>query len=116
MSVFSDRNKVNNKDLLKWNCKKGGNISMKKTRKRISLVCLLLVCTIMVSITGCSAEVKEVQARNLMESISANHVDVPDDLSSQNADVTDFAVRLFKAGEQSGKNLHACMLCKTDTL
>ena len=77
---------------------------MKKTRKRISLVCLLLVCTIMVSITGCSAEVKEVQARNLMESISANHVDVPDDLSSQNADVTDFAVRLFKAGEQSGKN------------
>ena len=63
---------------------------MKKSRKRISLICLLLVCTIMVSITGCSAEVQEIQARNLMESISANQVDVPEDLSSKNADVTEY--------------------------
>lgn len=74
---------------------------MKKTRKRIPLICLLLVCAMTVQITGCSTEV---QARNLMENISANKVNVPDDLSPQNADVTDFAVRLFKAGEQSGEN------------
>ena len=74
---------------------------MKKTRMGSIFIILLLICILLVQMTGCSMDV---QARNLMENISANKVNVPDDLSLQNADITDFAVRLFKAGEQSGEN------------
>ena len=74
---------------------------MKKTRMGSIFISLFLICILLVQMTGCSMDV---QARNLMENISANKVNVPDDLSLQNADVTDFAVRLFKAGEQSGEN------------
>ena len=54
-----------------------------------------------VNLTGCTMEV---QAKDLMEGITPNNVTALDNLSSQNADVTDFAIRLFKASEESGKN------------
>lgn len=41
---------------------------------------------------------------DLMEGISAATVTTTDDLTAGNAALTDFAVRLFKASEQSGKN------------
>ena len=74
---------------------------MKKTRISLVIISLLLVCAMAVNLTGCTMEV---QAKDLMEGITPNNVTALDDLSSQNADVTDFTIRLFKASEESGKN------------
>ena len=72
-----------------------------KTRISLVIISLLLVCAMAVNLTGCTMEV---QAKDLMEGITPNQVNALDDLSSQNADITDFAIRLFKASEESGKN------------
>lgn len=74
---------------------------MKKTRISLVIISLLLVCAMAVNLTGCTMEV---QAKDLMEGITPNNVNALDDLSSQNADVTDFAIRLFKTSNESGKN------------
>ena len=74
---------------------------MKKTRISLVIISLLLVCAMAVNLTGCTMKV---QAKDLMEGITPNNVDALDDLSSQNADVTDFAIRLFKASNEKGKN------------
>ena len=74
---------------------------MKKIRSSFVIISLLLVCTMAVNLTGCTMEV---QAKDLMEGITPNNVNALDDLSSQNADVTDFAIRLFKASNENGKN------------
>ena len=74
---------------------------MKKTRISLAIISLLLVCAMAVNLTGCTMEV---QAKDLMEGITPNTVNSLDDLSSQNADVTDFAIRLFKASNENGKN------------
>lgn len=74
---------------------------MKKTRISLVIISLFLVCAMAVNLTGCTMEV---QAKDLMEGITPNNVNTLDDLSSQNADVTDFAIRLFKVSEESGKN------------
>ena len=74
---------------------------MKKKRIGSMLASLSLVCVIAVNLIGCSAEV---QAKNLMEGVTPRKVSVQGDPSSQNADVTDFAVRLFRASEKSGEN------------
>lgn len=74
---------------------------MKKTRISLVIISLLLVCAMAVNLTGCTMKV---QAKDLMEDITPNNVDALDDLSSQNADVTDFAIRLFKASNENGKN------------
>ena len=74
---------------------------MKKTRISLVIISLLLVCAMAVNLTGCTMEV---QAKDLMEGITPNNVDALDDLRSQNADVTDFAIRLFKASNENGKN------------
>ena len=44
------------------------------------------------------------QATNLMANITSNRVNILGNLSSQNAAVTDFALRLFRASEKSGEN------------
>ena len=72
-----------------------------KTRISLVIISLLLVCAMAVNLTGCTMKV---QAKDLMEGITPNNVDALDDLSSQNADVTDFAIRLFKASNENGKN------------
>lgn len=74
---------------------------MKKTRISFVIISLLLVCAMAVNLTGCTMKV---QAKDLMEGITPNNVDALDDLSSQNADVIDFAIRLFKASNENGKN------------
>ena len=72
-----------------------------KTRISLVIISLLLVCAMAVNLTGCAMEV---QAKDLMDGITPNQVNALDDLSSTNADVTDFAIRLFKASKESGKN------------
>ena len=72
-----------------------------KTRISLVIISLLLVCAMAVNLTGCTMEV---HAKDLMDGITPNQVNALDDLGSQNADITDFAIRLFKASEESGKN------------
>ena len=74
---------------------------MRRTRIGSMFASLFLVCAMAVNLTGCSAEV---WARNLMEGVTPQKVSIQGDLGSRNADVTDFAVRLFQASEKSGEN------------
>ncbi len=67
----------------------------------IAAVCLSLVCAAVLNMTGCSMKV---QATSLMEGIKSGQVTALSDLTSQNAKATDFAVRLFKASRENGKN------------
>lgn len=72
-------------------------------KKHIGLIIIsmLLMCAITVNLTGCAAEVK---ATNLMSGIVSYNTNVLDDLRPYNVSATDFAIRLFKACEQNGKN------------
>ena len=74
---------------------------MKKTRISLVIISLLLVCAMAVNLTGCTMKV---QAKDLMEGITPNTVNALEDLTSQNANVTDFAIRLFKASNERGEN------------
>jgi len=77
-------------------------LKKKKNMKNVTLsVCLLIVFSIALNTVGCSVKV---QATNLMEGVKARNVELSDDLSEHNAEVTDFAVRLFKTAEMKGKN------------
>lgn len=85
----------------------------KNSRIGLIFISLLLVFATALNAVGCAAKI---QAESLTESIAPNEISVPADKSSPNyegvtrtfsskdAAVTDFAVRLFKASEQSGKN------------
>lgn len=74
---------------------------MKKSRVFLALVSLLLVFATAFNLSGCTMQV---QAKDLMEGISPNSVNALDSLNASNAAVTDFAVRLFQASEEDGKN------------
>ena len=74
---------------------------MKKARSTLMIISFFLVCAMGVNLSGCTTGA---QPRNLMEDMTPNNVSALDDLSSQNADAIDFAIRLFKASEESGKN------------
>lgn len=74
---------------------------MKKARSTLMIISFFLVCAMGVNLSGCTTGA---QPRNLIEEMTPNNVSALDDLSSQNADATDFAIRLFKASEESGKN------------
>jgi len=74
---------------------------MKKARRSLMIISFFLVCAMGVNLSGCTTGA---QPRNLMEDMTPNKVSALDDLSSQNADAIDFAIRLFKASEESGKN------------
>lgn len=74
---------------------------MKKYRMGIRLMSLLLIGVMAVNITGCA---KKIEAKNLMDDIKPNAVNASDDLSAENKEVTDFAMRLFKAGNIAGEN------------
>ncbi len=70
---------------------------MKKTRIIYVVTSLILLCVITVNLTGCAS-------KDLMNGIKANAISPIDDLKTNNAVVTDFAVRLFKASAQDGEN------------
>ena len=72
---------------------------MKKTM--LAFLSLLLVCAMAVNLSGCATTV---QAANLMEGVTPNKVTALNDLSDQNAAITDFAIRLFQTSEENGKN------------
>ena len=74
---------------------------MKKRRAGLTLVSLFLVCAMAVNMAGCSAQV---QAKDLMEGVTPKKVSVQNDLGAKSTDVTDFAVRLFRASAKSGES------------
>ncbi len=74
---------------------------MKKNRILFVTLSLLLICAVAINLSGCTMKV---QAKNLMEGITPNKLSPPADLHHQNGDITDFAVRLFRASEESGTN------------
>ena len=77
---------------------KGGNV-MKKIC--FILISFLLLCAILLHTSGCSANI---HAADLMDGVAPRRVETSLDFSERNACVTDFAVRLFKASNESGKN------------
>lgn len=74
---------------------------MKNSRVFLALVSLLLVFATAFNLSGCTMQVK---AKDLMEGISPNSVNALESLNEYSAAVTDFAVRLFKASDEKGKN------------
>lgn len=66
-----------------------------------SLTALLLLLSLAFNLTGCAFHVK---AESLMEGIAPNHVSASENLVSGNSAATDFAVRLFRATSEDGKN------------
>ncbi len=71
--------------------------------KRIVLIALsmILICTMILNLAGCG---NNVNAQNLMKSITPQKVPTLNDFSNGNLAMTDFAVRLFKECEQNGQN------------
>lgn len=74
---------------------------MKKNKFMIVAISLLLICAMAVNLTGCTMEV---QAKDLMDGIRPNEVNATDDIRSRNKDITDFAIRLFKASAERSAN------------
>ena len=71
---------------------------MKKTS--FALISLLLLFSILLNASGCAS----VRAADLMDGITPRNVEIGDGLGNRNADLTDFAVRLFKAANEGGEN------------
>ena len=65
------------------------------------LIALILLLTMAANVVSCSMQVR---AKDLMDGITPNEIAAAESLGEQNPSVTDFAVRLFKASEESGKN------------
>ncbi|MBQ7100205.1 MAG: serpin family protein, partial [Clostridia bacterium] len=63
---------------------------------------LILVCAIALNLNGCTLQA---QAKDLMKGMSPNSVNSLDSLDRYNSAVTDFAVRLFRASAEDGKNV-----------
>ena len=74
---------------------------MKNRKINISITAFFLLVSIIINLSGCALPIS---AENLMDGVAARNVTPLDDLSSHNAAVTDFAVRLLGATEKSGKN------------
>ena len=74
---------------------------MKKTKLSLVIISLVLLCAMAVNLTSCATTV---HAEDLMEGVTPNSVTALNDLSSGSADVTDFAIRLFKQTNENGKN------------
>jgi len=97
---------------------------MKKKSVIFTVISLLLIFAAAVNLMGCAKEngktdgttennqtedtpqdtVIEIKAENLMDNVTAGKVSALEDLSAQNAAVTDFALRLFRESETSGEN------------
>lgn len=75
---------------------------MKIKRKCLAIIGALCATVMTVNVAACAT--KGVQATDLMAGITPQKVTVSDGLDSHNAEVADFAVRLFKASEKSEQN------------
>ena len=77
---------------------KGGH-AMK--RMSFTLISLLLLCSILLNMTGCAMKVR---ATDLMDGVAPRKMNESVDLLGKNADVTDFTIRLFKSTSEGEQN------------
>ena len=73
---------------------------MKKTKMLLVAISMLLLCSIVFNLTGCM----RIKAENLMDGITPRQISAKDDLSDQNVNATDFAIRIFKATNDGSSN------------
>ena len=73
---------------------------MKNKKIYLSISALLLLCAMLFNIVSCT----KVKAADLMEGVTPREVEVREELGEDNAAITDFALRLFKATNAGGKN------------
>ena len=66
-----------------------------------TLIGSLLLCAVLLHATGCAMNI---HAADLMRGISPRDADDDLDIVARNADVTDFAIRLFQSANESGRN------------
>ena len=78
-------------------------MKMKITHRRmdVAAVCLLLACAMLFHLTGCGLRG---QAEDVMKGITPENVTALTDLTAQSENAADFAVRLFQARAETGKN------------
>ena len=62
---------------------------------------LAVVFSLLLIFTGCSTNI---QGQDLMKGIKAQEIKCKDEVEAGSTEITDFAVRLFKASEENGKN------------
>lgn len=62
---------------------------------------LAVMFSILLMITGCASNI---QGQDLMKDVKAEDIKLKTDLSEGREEITDFAVRLFQASEEKGKN------------
>lgn len=62
---------------------------------------LVVVFSLLLIFTGCSTNI---QGQDLMKGIKAQEIKCKDEVEAGSTEITDFAVRLFKASEENGKN------------
>lgn len=74
---------------------------MKNRKISVSIIAFFLLVSIIINLSGCALPIS---AENLMDGVKSRSVTPLDDISSHNAAVTDFAVRLLNSTEGSGKN------------
>lgn len=76
-----------------------------KKRWFVKMIAFSLSFSMLASVAGCSTKCPaEIQGQEIMKDIKSNDVSGTDDLSANNVAVTDFAVRLFQASVEEGKN------------
>ncbi|MBQ1372257.1 MAG: serpin family protein [Oscillospiraceae bacterium] len=75
-----------------------------KQKKLISLTALLLVVLLSLQLAGCASLAPSVQAANLMENVTSNRGAALPVQAEDAAAAADFALRLFKAGNESDRN------------
>ncbi len=73
---------------------------MKRNRLTLTIVSILLLFAISVSICSCASA----PSKDLMDGVTPNEVTPSADLTQGNAAVTDFAIKLFQATNEDGKN------------
>ena len=74
---------------------------MKKIKFSLAVVSLMLILIMMLNFVGCSMNSR---STNLMENVKANNVSARTDLGNDSEQITDFAIRLFKATNENGSN------------
>ncbi len=81
---------------------------MKTKNNYMKSIALIVICILVITSVfcfyGCKPEYT-IQATNLMEGITPNSVSLLEDLSMGRPAITDFAVKLFKASNEEGKNI-----------
>lgn len=75
---------------------------------KFTLISIVLTVALVLSSAGCdankNADLTPVPQQDLMVGITAQNREIADNTKDKNSAVTDFAVRLFKAGNQKGEN------------